>query len=150
MGQTSLDSASSAETAATAAAEDRAAAAAAQRGALRRWWALANFLNEVAEAEAPALAEVVCAWLERAGAGMPDHDPFGEVRADAAYWADVATPAELEAYTAAGLARIERTGFAVGARKRLILALWQSLPERDRREFVRRVDPRGRFHRGAA
>lgn len=147
MGQTSLDSASSGE---TAGAEGWAETGAAQRRALRRWWALANFLNEVPEAEAPALAEVVCAWLERAGAGMPDHDPFGEVRADAAYWADVATPAELEAYTAAGLARIERAGFAIAARKRLILSLWQSLPERDRREFVRRVDPRGRFHRGAA
>lgn len=150
MGQTSLDPEIRAEQAATAEAEDRAETGAADRAALRRWWALANFLDAVPQSEAPALAEVVCAWLERAGAGMPDHDPFGEVRSGAAYWADVATPAELEAYTAAGLARIERTGFAVAARKRLILALWQSLPERDRREFVRRVDPRGRFHRGAA
>lgn len=131
-------------------AEARAAEGAADGAAARRWWALAEFLDAVPEAEAPLLAEVVCAWMERVSAGMPDHDAFGFVREDARWWADVATPAELEAYTAAGLARLERAGFAIAARKRLLVALWESLPERERRGFVRRVDPQGRFHKGAA
>jgi hypothetical protein len=94
-------------------------------------------------------AQIVCAWLE-SRAAPPRLDPFGELREDAAYWADVAGPHELEAYVAAGLRRIERTAFGERARKRLLVALWETMPEDWRRDFVRRVDPEGRFYRPGA
>lgn len=117
----------------------------ARRQALLRH--LAGTLSVVRPQDAPEVCELLAGWLEENGAGSPRLDVFGDVREDARFWADQAHPAELEAYVAAGLRRIERTQFAQGARKRLLVALWEAMGERDRRRFIRRVDPEGRFQK---
>lgn len=91
------------------------------------------------------VATVFAAALDEMSAGSPPFDPFGNIRDEAAWWADCATPPEVEAYVAAGLRRIERQDFGLAARKRLLVAFYTSLPEADRRAFLARVDPKGRF-----
>lgn len=89
---------------------------------------------------------VLAAALEDLGAGTPDLTHVSDgLKADAAWWADCATPAELEAFCAAALREIPRRAFALKARKRLIVALWESLPDDDRRAFLAAVDPAGKF-----
>ena len=116
---------------------------------LERHNALTRLAEAMAEAHPDDLKALCAAVLER-GAGGPDPAPWGPIREDAEWWADCATPPELEAYAGAALRRIERGNFAERARKRLIVALWETMPEAWRRQFVQRVDPHGRFHRGAA
>lgn len=89
----------------------------------------------------------VMAWvLDELGAGIPEADTLtGRIREDAAWWADLATPHEVEAYVAAGLRRIERTAFCEAARKRIFAAIWESFGDADRKAFLGRVDPAGRF-----
>lgn len=110
---------------------------------------LVAMLGEVEEADAAAIC---VAFLDGRSAGMPMPDAFGAVREQAAFWAGIADPAEIEAYVAFGLreATQGRHRFALAARKRLLASLWETLPEADRKAFVRRVDPEGRFHRRAA
>lgn len=96
------------------------------------------------------LSEALCAALETICAGVPDVPFPAAARSDAEFWADCATPVELECYLAAALRRIESTTFAPRARKRLFVALWDSMSEDDRRRFLSRVDPDGKFVRGAA
>lgn len=92
---------------------------------------------------------IMAAALDDLGAGMPDFDHyFGGLREDAAFWADIATPPELEAYAGAALRRIARVPFALAARKRLIVMLWETMPDADQRAFLSAVDPDGKF-RGA-
>lgn len=89
---------------------------------------------------------VLAAALEDLGAGTPDLSSLSErMRADAAFWADCASPAEIEVYAAAALRAIPRKAFALAARKRLIVALWESLGDEDRRAFLSAVDPAGKF-----
>lgn len=87
-----------------------------------------------------AIGEALCAMLDTVGGGAPRHDAFGNMRADAAFWADVATPLELEAYAAAALGRIGRTTFADRARKRLFNALWRSFTDAERQTFLQRAN----------
>jgi len=107
-------------------------------------------LSLVRQEERGAVSELLTGWLETISAGPPTTDLWSDMREAAAFWADIATPAELEAYVAAGLRRIERRQFAQAARKRLFVNLWEVMPEADRRAFVRRVDPQGKFHKGGA
>ena len=88
------------------------------------------------------MGEVLCAKLESIGRGMPDSGMWSNLREDAAFWADTATPAELEAYAAAALARIERTTFAERARKRLFQALWRSFTDEERANFIKGITNR--------
>ena len=92
--------------------------------------------------------------LDHLGAGMPEAETaFSDLRADAGFWAATAGPHELREYLGAALRAITESGagaaMALAPRKRLLLDLWQSLPEADRRKFLARVDPKGVF-RGAA
>jgi hypothetical protein len=91
---------------------------------------------------------IAAAYLEINSAGMPELATFSDVRADAAFWADVANPLEVQAYFAATLRRLGNMAQGIGARKRLLVSLWQSLPISDRRAFLSRVDDQGRFTRG--
>jgi len=108
-----------------------------------------ELLAAVARAPHGPANAIMAAALEERRAGPPPHMAFGDIREDAAFWADTATPAEVEAVVAAGLRRIERTQFAAAARKRLFVALWETMEADDRRAFLARVDPKGNF-RGAA
>lgn len=92
---------------------------------------------------------IMAAALDDLGAGSPEAALYScELRADAAFWADCATPPELEAYAAAALRRISRVAFAEMTRKRLIVMLWETLSGPDKQAFLASVDPEGKF-RGA-
>jgi hypothetical protein len=107
-------------------------------------------LFRLAEIDNKAALEAAAGFLEEAGAGTPELSALSEdVRGDAAFWADVASPVELEAYVAGGLRRMGTTAFATETRKRLFVALWQSMPDAEKRAFLSRVDPKGVF-RGKA
>lgn len=93
--------------------------------------------------------QIMAAALEDMAAGMPEPPFLSVTRSDAQWWADLATPVELEAYAGAALRVIGQRAWGLGARKRLLVHLWQGLPEDERRKFVARVDPAGKF-RGRA
>lgn len=73
-----------------------------------------------------------------------------DLRSDAKFWAECASPRELEVYFAAILRLLEKRAYALKARKRLFISLWESLTDADRHSFVSKVDPDMRFVRGAA
>jgi hypothetical protein len=97
-------------------------------------------------------ARVMVAALEDFCAGTPECDHFfSNLRADSEWWGDIATPAEIEAFTAAGLRRITRKAdFGIAARKRLLVELWNSMVKEDQRKFLAAVDPNGQFQGRAA
>lgn len=86
-----------------------------------------------------ALGEALCAALDTVGGGAPRYDAFGDMREDAAFWADMATPLELETYAAQALRRISRATFAERARKRLFWAMWEAMTDKDQAAFLSRV-----------
>ena len=88
------------------------------------------------------LGEALCAALDTVGGGAPRHDAFIAVRDEAQFWADIATPMEIEAYVGAGLRRIGRVAFAEKARKRLFMALWGSFTAKQRADFLAAMQAR--------
>ena len=105
----------------------------------------------IAQCHPDDAAQIMAAALDDLAAGDPPmRDPFGSLREDAAFWADCANPAELEAYFASALKRLGNRAIGIRARKRLFAALWQSFDTADRMAFLRRVDAEGRFHGSAA
>ena len=80
--------------------------------------------------------DICAAVIDAAVFGMPDHDPFGSVRRDATFWADVATPHELEAYGLAALSAIPDRIAGKRAARRVFAALWHRLPETEKRAFA--------------
>lgn len=109
------------------------------------WAACVNALSAAVDAAERlpdgrrALGEALCGALDTVGAGAPRFDAFGDMRDDARWWADTATPMELEIYTAAALRRIERATFAVRARKRIFWLLWETMSDADRAAFLAKV-----------
>ncbi len=93
------------------------------------------------------------AWmLDRALAEVEGPGPqasMDDMRGDAAFWADVASPRELEVYFVACLRRLmrDRGLLNTAAQKRLLVALWECLPDAERRAFLCKVDPGGTFRR---
>lgn len=80
---------------------------------------------------------MLAALLDDLGAGSPSVPLLMDrVRDDAQFWAECATPIEVEAYTAAGLQAISRGAFCIAARKRLLIALWNSMTPADKRSFM--------------
>jgi hypothetical protein len=93
-----------------------------------------------------ALGETFCAALDTLCAGAPAvHTLDEDLGREAFWWAECATPREIEAYAAAALRRIERANFAPAARKRIFLSLWQSMSADDQLAFLSKVDPGGKF-----
>lgn len=89
-----------------------------------------------------ALGEALCATLDTCAAGAPAYTAFGDIREDANWWADCATPVEVELYLAATLRRVHRlnrAGMAENARKRVFMELWNAMPEKDQGAFMRKV-----------
>lgn len=94
----------------------------------------------------PALVmDILCAVIEDMRPAAPDgYGLFSEsLRDDAAYWADSASPIELEAYVSAGLIAIGKRRLAENAAKRAMIALWNKHSDADRKAFLARVDPKG-------
>lgn len=83
------------------------------------------------------LGEALCGALDTVGAGAPQYTAFGNTRDDATWWADLASPIELEIYAGAALRRIERVTFAERARKRLFMMLWNSFTKNQQGGFLR-------------
>lgn len=94
-------------------------------------------IEKAAELDHDVTVAVLCAAAEELGAGMPELGFYrDEISHQAMIWADCATPHEVATYTAALLAKINRRAFARNTRKRLIVALWNSLPPEDRTAFL--------------
>lgn len=83
------------------------------------------------------LGEALCAALDTVSGGAPEYAAFGDIRDDAAWWADIASPIELELYAGAALRRIERTQFAERARKRIFMMLWNGFTKKQQGDFLR-------------
>lgn len=129
--------------AAEIAAEARAEAGAQQ---LRRRGAALRLTAAIACAHPEDARALMSAALEDLGAGLPGgQHPMARLREDAAFWADIASEAELGEFAAAALRRLDRAPLGLPLRKRLLAALFSSLPDKDRRAFLARVDPRGIF-----
>lgn len=107
--------------------------------------ALADSIASMDRVEA---CQTMSAWLDELRVGLPIA-PFTTIEAEAASWAALATPVELEIYTTEALSRLEATPLGLKARKRVFLALWQTFIDQDRRAFVKKVDPYGLFAREA-
>lgn len=90
-----------------------------------------------------AIGEALCAALETVGAGAPRYELFGNIRDDAQWWADTATPVEVELYAAAALKRIHKATFATRARKRIFMALWSEFTPQERSAFLAKVNGEG-------
>jgi hypothetical protein len=104
--------------------------------------ALIKRIEKAAELDHDITVAVLCAAAEELGAGMPELGSYrGEISNHAATWADCATPHELATYLAAGLAKVDRRVFARNTRKRLLVALWNSLPAEDRTAFIDFIEP---------
>lgn len=97
---------------------------------------------EIAQREAggqKAIGEALCAALDTVAAGAPRYHTMQDMREEATFWADMATPLELEVYAATALRRIGRSTIAERARKRVFWAMWESMPETDKSAFLSRV-----------
>lgn len=81
-------------------------------------------------------ASICVAVLDEVAAGSPGLDPWGDLRADAEFWADCANPAELETYFAAALKRLLDQTLGVRARKRMLAALFLSLAKFEQDKFI--------------
>lgn len=101
----------------------------------------------IARADPADARALMSAALVDLSPGLPDGpDIFtGRARADARYWATVATEVELAEYAAAILSEINGRALALKARKQVLAALFQSLPAAERKAFLARVDPLGKF-----
>ncbi len=76
-------------------------------------------------------------FLEHHGAGLPQHAHLMDVtRDDARFWADCATPHELEAYIVAGIDRVKTTPFGSRQMKRLAGTVWRRMSPKERAEFL--------------
>ena len=80
-------------------------------------------------------------WLMAASAGVPDN-PLGFAREDARFWAELASPAELEAYALAALDRLAGAPFASRQIKRLVAALWGRMSPAEQQAFKAWIDGR--------
>lgn len=121
----------------------------------RRWREIAAHLQSAIEMANDAdmverLGQALCGTIDILSLGPPVAVYMEQMREEAGAWCDAATPVEVECYVAAGLRRIERTSFAPAARKRLFVALWESMGTNERRRFLSRVDPEGQFVRRAS
>lgn len=84
-------------------------------------------------------AQICVAVLDEVAAGMPTLDPWGDIRADAAFWADTAHMAELETYAAAAMHKIGQRALGKHMRKRIFKDLWGAFTDAERTAFFKHV-----------
>lgn len=68
--------------------------------------------------------------------GMPPHAVFLSARDDARFWASVASEIEITELLSACLREIPRRSLHLNPRKRLLAALFESMPNADRASFL--------------
>lgn len=94
-------------------------------------------LNIYSREDRDMTVAMATAWLDQNGAGHPDVPLFQEkVRSDALFWAEVASPGELEAYVVAGIDRMKGTVFGGRQMKRLAGTVWRRMSPGERAEFM--------------
>lgn len=82
---------------------------------------------------------VADAFLEATGPAFPEVAPFlGTAQSEADWWADCANGQQIAAMLAACLRRLAmgQMVLAINARKRAMVAIWNSLPPQDRTAFL--------------
>lgn len=87
-----------------------------------------------------------CNWLADSSSGIPEIALLQEsVRSDALFWADTATPIELECYLLAAVRKLteNRLSFHSKHIKRLIAALYQSMSPSERVAFKAWMEKQG-------
>lgn len=96
-----------------------------------------NYLHRLSKIDRHGTAVGALAFLEQAGAGLPDVPLFPEkVRQDAQMWADCADPAELEAYLVAVVAALQDSPLLNKQVKRLAALSFGRMNEQDRQAFL--------------
>lgn len=99
--------------------------------------AVAFWLGDMWQSNPKVTIQIASAFLDEVGAGVPEYNSLSDtVRADARYWADTASPYEIECYVAAGLERAKDTAFGPRMRKRMIGTMWRKMSPQDRAEFL--------------
>lgn len=107
---------------------------------------LLTAIHAAAEIAPKTTADVLSVHLDQLRAGEPV-PPFQSLEVEADNWASVAHVGELSAYAVASLKRLKTRAFPISDRKRVLCAIWETLPPDDRIGFLRRVDPQGKFMR---
>lgn len=94
------------------------------------------YLNACATVSPDGAAWAAYDWLQIHAAGTP-YVPLveGAARDDARFWAETATPPELEAYALAALQRLEGKPFASRQIKRLVASLWRQMSPAEQSAF---------------
>lgn len=101
------------------------------------------YLNALAEHDAEAVAWAAYDWLNINAAGLPMLPLVdGAARDDARFWAETASPAELECYALASADRLGGMGgghalFASRQIKRLVGALWRRMSPSEQSAFAK-------------
>ena len=103
---------------------------------------LSEFIKAAAYDKFTAIA-AADAVLELFAPDYPEYTPtYASVRSDAEWWAHCAHDGQMVAILAACLKRIERDGvISPLARKRALVAIWNSLSAADKAAFLEFVDP---------
>jgi hypothetical protein len=109
----------------------------------------AQLCDAIANCYPEDVAQILSAVLEDLETDGPILS-LDDLRTDAKFWADCASPRELETYLWAILRVLGERAFGQRARKRLIVSLWGSLAFEDRAAFLARVDADHKFVRRAA
>lgn len=89
-------------------------------------------------------SQIMAAALEELSQGGPV-PTFLRADDDAAFWASIAAPQDLIAYCAATVRAVGKRAWAIAARKRLFVLLWDGFSPDDKVKFLAKADPRGRF-----
>jgi hypothetical protein len=90
-------------------------------------------------------------FIDQHGAGYPEVGLLTErVRDDALFWADLASPIELETYAVAAIRALGHSPLTKAQVKRLGAMAWRRMNDDDRAKFRDWQDAQGRFIKGAA
>lgn len=94
------------------------------------------YLNACAMVSPDGAAWAAYDWLQIHSAGAP-YAPLidGAAREDARFWAETASPAELECYALAALDRLQGKPFAARQIKRMVAALWRQMTQAEQQAF---------------
>ena len=94
------------------------------------------YLNACATVSSEGAAWAAYDWLQIHAAGVPYVAlTEGNCREDARFWAETATPPELEAYALAALQRLQGSPFAARQIKRMVASLWRKMSPAEQNAF---------------
>jgi hypothetical protein len=112
-----------------------------QEAMVARW--VMEYLVSLHEKHPHVAVAVADAFLECTAPEWPELAPFlGTAQSEADWWADCATGQQVTAMLTACLKRmvLGQMVLALNARKRAMVAIWNSLPSQDRAAFLEFID----------